>query len=145
MTAVIQSETPGCDRLPGARAELRVIEKRVPNGWLTTLGDTTPATVKPAIAHLRESQIMHFACHGTQDLEQPLDSGLILTDGRLKVLEIMRRSNGDSPSDIKKSMSLAFLGACETAQGDKALPDKAMHLAVTLLFAGFRGVVATMW
>jgi CHAT domain-containing protein len=57
----------------------------------------------------------------------------------------MRPPDGDNTSDIKKTMSLAFLSACETAKGDKTIPDEAMHLAATLLFAGFRGVVATMW
>jgi CHAT domain-containing protein len=145
MTAVIQPETPGCDQLPGARAELNRILTRVPNQWLNTLGDTTPATVKPALVHLQQSSIIHFACHGTQDLENPLDSGLILSDGRLKVSEIMRRPDGNNTLDIRKPMSLAFLSACETAKGDKTIPDEAMHLAATLLFAGFCGVVATMW
>ncbi|KAJ7202337.1 CHAT domain-containing protein [Mycena pura] len=145
ITAIIQPETPGCDRLPGAREELKKIVERVPGHWLTALGDATPATVKSALLHLEDSQIMHFACHGTQDLEHPLDSGLILTDGRLKVSEIMRRPERGNALDVKKAMSLAFLSACETAKGDMAVPDEAMHLAATLLFAGFRGVVATMW
>jgi CHAT domain-containing protein len=42
-------------------------------------------------------------------------------------------------------MALAFLSACETAKGDEAVPDEALHLAATLMFAGFRAVVATMW
>ena len=29
--------------------------------------------------------------------------------------------------------------------GHEDLPDEAMHLGATLLFAGFRGAVATMW
>jgi CHAT domain-containing protein len=95
--------------------------------------------------HLRESAIVHFACHGIQDLKHPLDSGLILTDGRLKVSEIMRRPENEKASNVKNTMSLAFLSACETAKGDDTVPDEAMHLAATLLFAGFRGVVATMW
>lgn len=78
-------------------------------------------------------------------MKQPLDSGLILTDGRLKVSEIMRRPENDNTFDLKKYMSLAFLCACETAKGDETVPDEAMHLASSLLFAGFRGVVATMW
>lgn len=79
-------------------------------------------------------------------MEQPLDSGLILADGRLKVSEIMRRpENADRKLEVKQSMSLAFLSACETATGHKSTPDEALHLAATLLFAGFRGVVATMW
>ncbi|KAF8182822.1 CHAT domain-containing protein [Mycena galopus ATCC 62051] len=145
MTAVIQPQTPNCSALPGAREELEKIAQRVPNQWLTALGDTAPATVQPSLLHLRESQIMHFACHGTQDLEHPLDSGLILTNGRLKVSEIMRWPEGNNALNVKKSMSLAFLSACETAKGDKAVPDEAMHLAATFLFLGFRGVVATMW
>ncbi|KAJ7833387.1 tetratricopeptide repeat-containing protein [Mycena leptocephala] len=140
LTAVIQPYTPGCGPLPGAQQELTKIGGRVPSQWLTPLVDTT---IDTALIHLRESSIVHFACHGTQDLEHPLDSGLILRDGRLKVSEIMRRPDG--ALDVKKSMSLAFLSACETAKGDQTIPDEAMHLAATLLFGGFHGVVATMW
>jgi CHAT domain-containing protein len=115
---------------------------RVPKEWFITLVNTE---VETALIHLRESSIVHLACHGVQDLNLPLDSGLALTDGRLKISEIMRRPAGDDELDIKKTMSLAFLSACETAKSDKTVPDEAMHLAATLLFAGFRGVVATMW
>jgi len=145
MTAIIQPQAPNCSPLPGAREELKKIAARVPNQWLTALGDTTPATVKPTLVCLQRSTMMHFACHGIQDLEHPLDSGLILTDGRLKVLEIIRPLEKDNVLDVNRPMSLAFLSACETAKGDKTLPDEAMHLAATLLFAGFHGVVATMW
>jgi CHAT domain-containing protein len=142
VSAVIEPHAPNCFPLPGARAELNKIAGRVPNQWLTPLVNTT---VETARTHLRDSSIVHFACHGVQDLKHPLDSGLILNDGRLKVSEIMRRPESGHASDVKKSMSLAFLSACETAKGDKKVPDEAMHLAATLLFAGFRGVVATMW
>ncbi|KAJ7848420.1 CHAT domain-containing protein, partial [Mycena leptocephala] len=142
MTAVIEPKAPGCSPLPGARAELKEIIARVPDQWLTGL---VSSTMESAVIHLRESSIVHFACHGIQDLYLPLDSGLLLSDGRLKVSEIMRRLGGENSSELKKSMSLAFLSACETGKGDKNVPDEAMHLAATLLFAGFRGVVATMW
>jgi CHAT domain-containing protein len=150
--------------------------------------------------------VVHFACHGIQDLKNPLDSGIILSDGRLKVSQIMRgpgnnlfaqdpvekhsgsqamrknsrrmalqshsiltffwlwshmvahgqkaikwlqwllRKLSNAGSErIRNSMSLAFLSACETAKGDEGTPDEAMHLAAAVLFAGFRGVVATMW
>ncbi|KAJ7226876.1 hypothetical protein GGX14DRAFT_348119 [Mycena pura] len=32
-----------------------------------------------------------------------------------------------------------------TAKGDEKVPDEAIHLAATMLFTGFRGVVGTMW
>ncbi|KAJ7648606.1 CHAT domain-containing protein, partial [Mycena polygramma] len=130
MTAVIQERVPDLPPLPGAREELKRITER------------TPATVETALDHLGQSSLVHFACHGVQDSEQPLDSGLVLNDGRLKVSQLMRRR--DVPN-INKPMSLAFLSACETAKGDETVPDEAMHLAATQLFAGFRGIVATMW
>lgn len=40
---------------------------------------------------------------------------------------------------------LAFLCACETAKGDSNVPDEALHVAATMIFAGFRGAVGTMW
>jgi len=52
----------------------------------------------------------------------------------------MQNTKQDMPN-----ASLAFLSACQTAMGDENLPDKAFHLAAALLFAGFRGTVATMW
>ncbi|KAJ7715078.1 tetratricopeptide repeat-containing protein [Mycena maculata] len=137
-TTVIESNAPNCSPLPGTKAELQRILDRVPTQWLTILSNTTGATV---IHHLHDSSIVHFACHGVQDSRNPLDSGLMLSDGRFKVSLIMQNSSGQ----MINSMSLAFLSACETAKGDQRTPDESMHLAATLLFAGFRGVVATMW
>ncbi|KAJ6543772.1 CHAT domain-containing protein [Mycena vulgaris] len=141
ITAVIQPSAPNCSPLPGATRELNKIVTWVPNQWLTTLVN---GTVESAQIHLPGSSIVHFACHGVQDKE-PLNSGLILTDGSLRISDIMHRPEEDHALEMKKSMSLAFLSACETAMGDKTRPDEAMHLAATLLFAGFCGVVATMW
>ncbi|KAJ7082493.1 CHAT domain-containing protein [Mycena epipterygia] len=139
MMAVIQPTTDNCSDLPATVDELARIKQQVPSQWLTSLGDTTPAKVDVALQHLQESSVVHFACHGTQDLQNPLETGLLLTDGRLKVSELMQ---GKSQ---KKSIKLAFLSACETVKGDDTMPDEAMHLAATLLFAGFQGVIATMW
>lgn len=140
MTALIQPVTPNASSLPATEQELKKIEENIPRQWLTALVNTSPDI---ALVHLQESSIVHFACHGTQDVGNPLDSGLLLTGGRLKVSRLMR-ANEDSNSR-QKGMTLAFLSACETAKGDETLPDEAMHLAATLLFAGFRAVVATMW
>ncbi|KAJ7939220.1 CHAT domain-containing protein [Mycena leptocephala] len=145
MTAVIQPDTPNCSSLPATWEELERIQKNVPTQWLTSLGHDfkSPATVESALHHLQESSIAHFACHGMQNVQNPLNSALLLTDGPLKVSELMRRD--DHLKSRQKNMTLAFLGACETAKGDDKVPDEAMHLAATLLFAGFRGVIATMW
>ena len=133
MLVVIQSQSLGC-----TIDELQKIEDRVPNEFLVKLGVSgSPASVEAVMSSLRDVSIAHFACHGEQDGANPLDSALILEDGRLKVSRIMGQPMSGA--------SLAFLSACQTAKGDGKLPDEAMHLAATLLFAGFRGVVGTMW
>ncbi|KAJ7456088.1 CHAT domain-containing protein [Mycena latifolia] len=144
MTALIEPNAPDSSPLPGTEEEMKRIQQNVPKGWLTGLGNrgSNPATMEIVLRHLRESSMVHFACHGTQDLKNPLDSSLLLTSGRLKVSELMRENDNWRS---RRSMRLAFLSACETARGDETLPDEAMHLAATMLFAGFRGVVATMW
>ena len=40
---------------------------------------------------------------------------------------------------------LAFLSACETAQGAKDQSDEAVHVAAGILAARFRGVIGIMW
>jgi CHAT domain-containing protein len=44
-----------------------------------------------------------------------------------------------------KHAFVAFLSACETAKGDRTYADEVVHLAATMLFAGFKSVIATMW
>lgn len=81
--------------------------------------------------------ILHLACHGHQDSLHPLDSGFVMQDGMLTLSKLLAL---DLPNAF-----MAFLSACETAKGDRTQPDQAIHLAATMLFAGFKSVVGTMW
>jgi CHAT domain-containing protein len=87
---------------------------------------------------LESANIVHIACHGTQDAVDPLQSAFHLSSDRaLTVSDLMKL-------DLKCA-HLAFLSACETAKGDEKQPDQAIHLAAAMLFVGFRSVVGTMW
>ena len=87
--------------------------------------------------NLPHATILHMACHGYQDREDPLDSGFVMKDRTLSVLELM--------SLQLPNAFLAFLSACETAKSNEKQPDEAIHLAATMLFTGVPSVVATMW
>jgi CHAT domain-containing protein len=95
------------------------------------------ATLASTADSLISSPFAHIACHGIQDPGDPLSSGFCLQDGNLTVSRLMEL-------DLKNAF-LAFLSACETAKGDTEQPDQTVHLAATMLFVGFRSVVATMW
>jgi len=94
----------------------------------------TVSRVKQEMA-LRSS--IHLACHASQDVRRPLNSGFYLHDGRLELADIMKLK-------IARS-ELAFLSACQTSTGDEKLSEEAVHLAAGMLAVGYRGVVATMW
>jgi CHAT domain-containing protein len=96
------------------------------------------STPEEATAALPSATLVHIACHGLQDIGQPLNSAFHLSkDGTLSVSELMEL-------DLKGTY-LALLSACETAKGDREQSDQAIHLAATMLFVGFKSVVATMW
>jgi CHAT domain-containing protein len=136
---VIQPAASGGNPLPYTKVELERIKEHVPSDFLHILGvGDAPATVQNVLSHLSTSQIVHFACHGRQNASSPLDSSLVLHNGNLLTVSAIMKQQ-------MPNASLAFLCACETAMGTEDLPDEAMHLAASLLFAGFRGVVATMW
>ena len=133
MMVVIQTE-----KLFSTEKELENIQKHVSNDALVIFGvPGTVANVETVASRLSEASIVHFACHGKQDRKKSLDSGLTLDDGLLRISRIMKERSLDG--------SLAFLCACETAMGDGNLPDEAMSLGASLLFSGFRSVIATMW
>lgn len=109
----------------------------------TIVGDSTlskresGSTRQAVLERISNVSILHMACHGEQDKDNPLQSGFCLRDGRLTVEDLMR---------LKLTSSFfAFLSACESAMGDRKQPDQAVHLAAAMLFVGFRSIVATMW
>jgi CHAT domain-containing protein len=95
------------------------------------------ATVDRVTDRVQSAQLVHLACHGTQDLDDALESGFHLRDGKLTVSKLMNLN-------LDKAW-FAYLSACETAKGDDEQPDQVVHLAAAMLHAGFKSVVATMW
>jgi CHAT domain-containing protein len=123
----VKAEITDVARLARATNHIEVLE----------YGQTSAAKVHKMAETLPRADIVHLACHGVQDQDDPLKSGFCLGDGKLTVSKLM---------GIKLDRAfLAFLSACETAKGDTNQPDQAIHLAAAMLFCGFRSVVATMW
>lgn len=94
-------------------------------------------TVDECLKSMDEYSCIHFACHATQNAEDPLHSRFIFHNGSLDLNTILQRK--------VKNANLAFLSACQTSTGEERLSDEAVHLAAGMLAAGYRGVVATMW
>ena len=140
LLAVRQPASDGLSRLPGVATELEHIKTVIRNtsSARTTLLESSVGTVEEVLGLMKEADWVHFACHGIQDPASPISSGLCLADGRrLKISDIIALS--------RPRGGLAFLSACQTAMGDEGLSDEAIHIAAGMLFAGYGGVVGTMW
>ena len=136
--SIIQSNTPHQSPLPCASEELVKIAKRATDANVTSLSfEGDEATVDKVLSELPKYSVVHFACHGAQDLRDPLNSGLILHDNRLPLSKLMHTQLPNA--------QLAFLSACETAQGAVQHADEAVHVAAGMLATGFRDVIGTMW
>ena len=138
LLAVLQPPSDGLPPLQGVVTELEYMKEVIKNSTCTTLVESSVGTVEEVLGLMKEVDWVHFACHGIQDPTSPTKSGLCLAnERRLKVSDIitLSRSRG----------GLAFLSACQTATGDKVLSDEAIHVAAGMLFAGYSGVIGTMW
>jgi TPR repeat protein len=99
--------------------------------------EETQPTADRVMRALPSHPWVHFACHGGQNLLDPSQGALYLTDGPITVLRLA--------AEELPVAELAFLSACETAVGGVRVPDETIHLAAALQFAGYRHVIATAW
>ncbi|KAF8436591.1 CHAT domain-containing protein [Boletus edulis BED1] len=137
LLAVRQPPSDGLGQLPGVAPEIAYIKKVIrdsPSSHITIL-ESSLGTVEEVLGLMKETNWVHFACHGIQN---GVDSGLCLADKRRLTLR-------DMLSLSRPHGGLAFLSACQTATGDEDLTDEAVHIAAGMLFAGYGGVVGTMW
>jgi CHAT domain-containing protein len=136
LALVAESKSKGCYPILGVDEEARVVTDiaKTHNIHLIHRKGATNAQISTA---MKDATIAHFACHGVQDSTDPLQSAFCLSNEQLTLTHLI---------DMKLSRPfLAFLSACNTAEGDMSQPDQAIHLAAGMLFCGFRSVVATLW
>ena len=98
----------------------------------------TAATRAAVLAAMPQHPVWHFSCHGSSDPSNPLDNGLLLSDGKPLSLRDLLALN-------LKEIRLAVLSACETGMPGADLPDEVVSLPTGLLQAGVAGVVASLW
>ncbi len=142
--------TPGAGDLPSVPAELDRIHARYP--ITTRLQSPTrhqrdhgqppdPATQPTTgrfLAELPRHPWVHLSCHGSQHVTDPTESAFWLTDGPLRIADLIELRD-PGPRE------LAFLSACQTATGSPQVVDEAIHLAAAMQLLGYRHVIATLW
>jgi CHAT domain-containing protein len=100
----------------------------------------TGANLLEVKKRLGGADYLHFSCHGWFDSQEPLQSGLILSNGDLLTLGDLLST---PPFDHAR---LAVLSACQTAITDfNELPEEAVGLPSGFMHAGVPGVIGSLW
>jgi len=89
---------------------------------------------------LPTADMAHFSCHGTANLTDPLNSGLLMSDGLLTLGDIFALNLAE-----QGGLRLAILSACETGMIGTKNADEAISLPTGLLQAGVAAVIASLW
>lgn len=119
--------------LPNTAREVDLVREIVGSAQVLA-GDVRADTFLDA---LRSAKFLHLACHGKQDAQDALRSGFVFHDEMVRLETLM---------DAKVERGcFAFFSACESAMGDKTLPDEAISLAAAMFFIGYRSIVGTLW
>jgi tetratricopeptide (TPR) repeat protein len=105
-------------------------------------GPGTPLPTRAKVLEEMEKRaIIHFACHGDNDMNDPSNSMLYLHDHAAAPLNAASLA----PANLEHAQ-IAFLSACNTARNlSVELFDESIHLAGAFQLAGFRHVIGTLW
>jgi CHAT domain-containing protein/tetratricopeptide (TPR) repeat protein len=125
------------DKLPYSRPEVEESARQFKESEIHLDKDASERGVRSVTG----ARILHFACHGVLDPQEPMRSGLMLTadkefDGRLEAREI---------AALKLPVELVVLSACNSAQGEILAGEGLIGLTRAFMIAGARSVIASLW
>ncbi|TEB31082.1 hypothetical protein FA13DRAFT_1852280, partial [Coprinellus micaceus] len=133
-----QPEVPDLCAIHGTKEEVRDVHREATALGVRSLSlEGGAVTPEKCLEYMEEYSSIHLACHGGQDISDPLQSRFLFHNGSLTLNSIMQKNlpNAD----------LAYLSACRTSAGEVTLANEVVHLAAGMLAAGYRRVVSTMW
>ncbi len=135
----------GLPRLIGSRREATAILALVPEAMRKRALDFDASRTTATSAELGQYGIVHFATHAILDSVHPELSGVVLSlvdargrpqDGFLRLHEVF---------NLKLPVNLVVLSACQTALGREIRGEGLIGLTRGFMYAGARGVVASLW
>lgn len=127
---------PVAPPLRWAQEEARIVKASFDEGPPLVLEEATRDAV---IKGLKDAAVLHLACHGVHDANDPLASKLLLAQGTtLTARDIYKLA--------LSHVRLAVLSACRSATADAThIPDENLSLSTAFLGAGVPSVIGTLW
>jgi len=133
--AVVDPQPSTAARLPFATQEAAFVLRSFSDGKPLSRESARRDTVFPLLS---EYPVVHFACHGFADPQEPLNSALMLARDEGLTLRNLLGSRFEG-------LRLVVLSACETAVINAVVPNEAIGLQTGFLQAGAAGIVGSLW
>lgn len=133
-TAIVASA--GFASIPGVEEETAAVAD-VLNATGAKVHRLSQARVCDVFEGPETPSILHLACHGRFRSDNPMFSGLRLSDRWLTAAEMMER--------LRYGGRLAVLSACESGRADWLPGNEPLGLPRAFLSAGFQSVVSSLW
>lgn len=142
------------DRLEATQVEVKALAQMLnPPVQNVVLGkQATERTIKKSSQEgkLARCRFLHFATHGVLGLAQGLPPGLVLSQLDIEPDDKgIGRNDGylrlDEVTHLELNADLVVLSACHTGQGELYAGEGVVGLSRAFLYAGTRGVIASLW
>ena len=127
--------------LPGSRRELAEVAAAVPGSTLLLDQAATEERIKSE--PLESYEVLHFSVHVSVDADHPDRTGLILADGPGSTEDGLLQAR--EIAHLRLQAKLVVLSGCNTGSPIFQSSFDNASLVRSFLFAGARGVVATLW
>jgi hypothetical protein len=134
--------------LPGVPGEIATIER----AWAASSGapvdsvmlspTSRPGAGAPALERWGDYQVIHLACHGELDPEQPLDAALLLGGSAVRASELFSLELR-AETVVLSACDLGGLG--ERLAGVRETGDEWLGFTMPLLSAGARSILVSLW
>lgn len=121
------------ERIPLADSEVTQLSKMLPNAVKFAGKQATFASFQKYSPHF---DLIHLACHGQFQPDNPMFSSLHLADGWVTVRDVCAR---------RLNAQLVTLSACETGLNKIFAGDEILGLARGFLSAGARSLLLSLW
>lgn len=130
---IIGNPTTSSDNLPNAEAESIAVARLFDSVVYTK----SQATKQLVVDQSSGKSLLHFACHGTFDISNPMESFLLFADDqKLTANEIM---------NLNFDAATVILSACETGLTRIESGDEIFGLPRAFLYAGASSLIASLW
>jgi CHAT domain-containing protein len=129
--------------IPYTRDEIRAISKYFPKDKKDIFLGQNAREENIKKPPRNDYQVVHFACHGFLDENQPFRSALVLSqdqekeeDGFLQVRELY---------NLRLKANLVVLSACHSGRGKLEKGEGILGLTRMFFYSGSKSVLSTLW